>query len=218
MISFILTVLNRQDLVAQFFIESLTRQTKLCEVILVDNGSHNTTSRYLDFLASVDKEYGTKVIHNIENTGFGPGNNQGALEAKGDILVFTQPDVILHEDVVPSLKVLEPDILYGDKLYNYDTGWNKFGDVVVSYLGGHFISCTRETWFKIGGFDPIYAPADFEDVDLSYTAVKMGIRLEQLNLRMTHLGGATWSQFPDRLEVTNRNRIKFAQKWGFNAR
>lgn len=213
MISFILPILNRQDLVAQFFAESIPWQTKPHEVIIVDNGSHFTTVRYLDFLASVDKEHRIRVIHNVENIGFGPGNNQGALVSKGDILVFTQTDVVIHEDVTSMLELLKSDILYGDKLYDYDTGWNKFGDVIVPYLGGYFITCTRETWFKIGGFDPIYVPADFEDVDLSYTTVKMGIQLKQLSMRMTHRSGGTWSQFPNRNEVTLKNRALFAKKW-----
>ena len=213
MISFMITVLNRPDNLIKFF-QTMPHQSQRHEWIIIDNGSEDFTKQVEYWLQGQFPN--VKLIENDENRGFGPANNQGAELAQGNILVFTQPDVEFHGDVT---KYLEPDVLFTDYLYghqllNYDTGWNRFGERVISYLTGYFLACDAPTWARLGGFDPTYWPADFEDVDLSYTAVQKGIRLQTLDVPISHAHfGSTWSQFPNREEVTRRNRKLFAQKW-----
>jgi GT2 family glycosyltransferase len=215
MISFILTVYNRQDLLSSFF-ERMPKQTIEHEWIIVDNGSGAATRQLEYWLQS---QYpNVTIISNETNTGFGPANNQGVAHAKYDTLVLTQPDVTFHGDVSKYVGGnLYDYILYGHQLLNYDTGWNRFGDLVVPYLTGYFLACTRPTWNTIGGFDPIYWPADFEDVDLSYTAVLKNITLKQIDVPISHAHfGSTWSQFDDREKYTRVNRARFALKWNLS--
>lgn len=212
MISFILTVLNRPDNLSRFF-EQMYPQSRPHEWIIVDNGSEERTVMLERWLR--DQYPKLILIENYKNEGFGPGNNIGAEHANGDIFVFTQPDVMFLGDVTKYLDgCLYDNILYGHQLLSYDTGWNRFGSVVVSYLTGYFLSCTRNTWSTLGGFDPIYYPADFEDVDLSYCATQKGMTLRTVDVPISHHAfGSTWSQFKNREETTRRNRSLFAQKW-----
>ena len=211
MISFILTVLNRPDMLSRFF-QILPQQSMDHEWILVDNASEKTTRQLEVWLR--DNIPNVRVIENYRNEGFGMGNNIGASDSCGDVLVFTQPDVVFNGDVTVHL-ALHDGTLYGHQYLNLDTGWNRFGNIVIPYLTGYFLACTRGTWNTLGGFDPIYYPADFEDVDLSYSAVRKGMSLVSLDVPISHAQfGSTWSQFSDRESVTRMNRSKFARKWG----
>jgi GT2 family glycosyltransferase len=183
------------------------------EFVVVDNGSNGQTVEVLKRLSAVP-QLPLKLILNIGNKGFGPGNNQGVEASMGSVLIITQPDVILKEDVAEKAREANDYFLYGPQLNDYDTGWNRFGTTIVPYLNGHFLVCTRKTWDVIGGFDSRYYPTDFEDVDLSYTAVQKGVELVQTPYNVMHLSSGSWSLRSDRLQVTRNNRKVFAQKWG----
>jgi glycosyltransferase involved in cell wall biosynthesis len=216
-ISFIVPVLNKPALVIDF----LKGLTVHCvrygtyEVVFVDNGSDDLTYRALEGLKQRFAPC-VEVVHNERNEGFGPANNKGAEYARGDVLVFTQPDVTFHGDVIEPLQQVKNGYLYGARLLDRDTGWNRFGKTVVPYLEGWFLCCTATSWNEVGGFDPRYVPADFEDVDLSWHWVQKGHALIQLNLPVSHdhMGASAWSQFTGREQVTIRNRDLFAEKWG----
>ena len=212
MISFILTVLNRPDMLTHFF-QKLPFQSGEYEFVLVDNASDAPTKQVEFWLQNTFKN--VLLVENSRNEGFGPGNNTGAEIANGDILVFTQPDVEFHGDVTKMVSEVVDGILYGHQLLDYDTGWNRFGNIIVPYLTGYFLACTKHTWKVLGGFDPRYYPADFEDVDLSFTAIHNGLGLKEIDVPVTHDHfGSTWAQFSNREETTKRNRGLFAQKWG----
>jgi len=218
-ISFILTVFNKGELTNRFFLQKAS-QLLIHEFIIVDNGSRKATVGVLNYLS---KQFdNVRVINNKENLGFGVANNIGAGHAHGDILVFTQPDVRFEGDVTKLLSESVVDgNLYGHVLYDHDTGWNVFQKsgqkVTVPYLAGYFLACTPNTWKELGGFDPIYWPADFEDVDLSYTATQKGIELVTLPFMIFHHNfGSTWAQFDDRVDYTIKNRRKFMHKWEFD--
>lgn len=215
MISFVLTVLNRPDMLVKFF-EYMPKQSAEHEWVLVDNHSETATKQLEYWL--VDHYKNLTLIENDKNEGFGVGNNIGVQASKGDTIVLTQPDVVFKGDVTVYLQGLLHGYLYGHQLLPYDTGWNRFGDTVVPYLTGYFLAFTRETWDQLGGFDPIYYPADYEDVDLSYTATRCGMPLKTLDVPISHNNfGSTWAQFNNREETTKANRKKFALKWGFAA-
>jgi O-antigen biosynthesis protein len=218
LISFIVPVLNGPGLTLEF-LQNLTAQNcgygEKYEVIFVDNGSNQATQNVLAMLQNHNPDC-VRIVRNETNEGFGPANNIGSAYARGNVLVFTQTDVVFSGDTVTLLESVEDLTLYGSRLLSHDTGWNKFGSVVVPYLEGWFLACTRKTWDILEGFDPIYVPADFEDVDLSYTAILKGVLLQQLPLpvRHDHMGKAGWSQFTEREKVTIQHRELFRQKWG----
>src|SRR5271157_3134470 len=66
------------------------------EVIFVDNAS---TDKSLDFVSEVfAKNKFLKIIRNSKNLGFGPGNNVGFEQAKGDYIVFLNNDTSVDSD------------------------------------------------------------------------------------------------------------------------
>ena len=210
MVSIIVVTYGRPDLIAKF-LGNLPVMAHPHELVIVDNKPDEAVRRVLEGFAM---HRPVQLVFNSENVGFGPACNQGAILAQYGTLVFTQPDVTVLEDITKKVQDLEDNVLYGARLLSGNTGWNKFGDVIVPYLEGYFIACTRTTWTSIGGFDPEIVPADFEDVDLSYTAAQKGVQLKQLDVQVVHRPGGHWNGDPQRRTITKSNRAYFAHKHG----
>lgn len=82
-------------------VESILRQTfKNLEIILVDDGSQDSSSRMCDQFAEVDKRI--KVIHK-ENGGASEARNVGVECAKGNYLVFVDSDDWITDTMVERL-------------------------------------------------------------------------------------------------------------------
>ena len=90
-----------------------------------------------------------------------------------------------------------------------------FRSTIFPYGNGWYLACIPEVWKNIGGFDLRYGKYDFEDVDISATAMLLGYNIVALNSKhLRHLGGATISALNvDRSLQTNKNRLLFEEKW-----
>ena len=73
----------------------------------------------------------------------------------------------------------------------------------------------KEHWEELGYFDERYAPHDFEDVDLSTTALSKGFNLAQIvpETVVEHIGAQSIGYGDERSELTKKNREKFREKW-----
>ncbi len=80
-------------------------------------------------------------------------------------------------------------------------------------LTGGFCAFRRAGFEQLGGFDPIFAPYYWEDVDLSYRARKRGWRvLYEPRIQVHHMGQATTRRHRTpwrRAIVIERNRLLF---------
>lgn len=206
------------DLTAQFLQHNwgLYQSRPGVEFVVVDNASGDGTPAVLDRFRGT---MGDRLVvhHNQFNAGFGPGHNQGAALARGDVLVFLSNDVIPMGDyVTPIERALaeEPGALVGPELLRHDTGWNTFNGQTIAYLAGWCVACRRDTWQALGGWDERYVPCDYEDIDLSYTARQKGIPLVQVPLPLRHLFGQSAASLDGgRAAITQRSRAAFMQKW-----
>jgi len=85
----------------KFFLEhclhSVQKATKSlrAEIIVVDNASSDGSMEYL-----LDKFPQVNFIDNPKNIGFAKANNQALREAKGEYILFLNPDTIVPEDCV----------------------------------------------------------------------------------------------------------------------
>ena len=109
-------------------------------------------------------------------------------------------DVRIHGKFVSQIKEIvtnSPKSLVGGVLYSKDTGWNKFGDKIFPYLEGWLLATTVGNWKELGYFDERFSPCDFEDVDLSTTALSLGYELVPLNNPgLVHMGAGTLGYNP----------------------
>ena len=216
MISIITPVWNRSDLTAKYLLahSMIYQNPQDIEWIIVDNGSTDGTEGILDYWQGIMGKP-LKVLTNKENKGFSIACNQGARKARGNVLVFLNNDVNIIGDYITIIeRTLIDKQIIGPQLITTDTGWNVFDSQVISYIAGWCMTMTRSTYEYLGGFDERYSPADYEDMDLCYNALKQDFSLQAVRMPLQHLGEQTGNLLPDRRKITETNRVKFAEKWG----
>ncbi|OGH10398.1 MAG: hypothetical protein A2857_05245 [Candidatus Levybacteria bacterium RIFCSPHIGHO2_01_FULL_36_15] len=177
---------------------------KNVSLTLVDDGSeYNDFSNVRNFIENIKNKYNIeiKIFRHDKNKGFSYAVNKGVFASKAELVV------LLNTDVVPQKKFLDPVLkhfskekdLFGvgcmDKsieegdvvLRGRGIGvWEKGflthlkGDIDKSttlWVAGGSSTIRRDLFIKLGGFDVLYSPFYWEDIDLSYRAQKMGYKL-----------------------------------------
>lgn len=166
---------------------------KSCEVIVVDDASTDTS---VAFLKSTYPEI--TVIEQSRNLRFAQTCNAGVMHANGDVIV------LLNNDVVPDEDFLEPLIKPFIDLAVFAVGAAEITDLErpqdvsgkacgtfshgflthrrcedqesgpTLWASGGSGAFRKSVWTKLGGLDPLYAPAYDEDRDICYRAMKRG--------------------------------------------
>lgn len=220
-ISVIIPTYNKWTLTGQRLMELMHFcGDRIYEIVLIDDASVDKFL-CLDYWKANSP---WKIIfdRNMHNQGFGFSMNSGANRATGDILVFLSNDVEIKRDFTIELFkwikdsiVANRPILVGAEFLYHDTGWNVIDGMTIPYLNGWFLSCHRNVWKTLGGFDHnLYGISDYEDLDLSLTAVDNDIMLVQLkNHGFRHLGAQSFGYNETRLARTKSNQNHFIQKW-----
>ncbi|MGH8589673.1 MAG: glycoside hydrolase family 99-like domain-containing protein [Gammaproteobacteria bacterium] len=185
------------------------------ELIIVDDASPDGSGPELQRLS------GVRVIALTENVGFVHACNRGAAEARGRYLVFLNNDTevqpawldALHQTFADhpraglvGARLIHPDgtLQEAGSLIFRDASAMNFGrgddperpeyNVVrdVDYCSGACVMLPTELFRQLGGFDPRYAPAYYEDGDLAFRVREAGLRvLYQPACRVRHLEGGT---------------------------
>ncbi len=209
------------------------------EIIVIDDCSPEPASDALSVVT------GIKVIRNERNLGFLASCNFGATLATGEFLVILNNDLILTGDWLRQMNAVWqqfPDTgLVGAKLIYPDGRLQEAGGIVwrdgsawnvgrdddadkpeynyvreVDYCSGACLLLRREFWIAVGGFDPTFMPAYYEDVDLAFRVREAGKRVfYQPHAVVVHFegqsSGTDLSRGIKRHQVVNQKA--FAGRW-----
>jgi GT2 family glycosyltransferase/glycosyltransferase involved in cell wall biosynthesis len=169
------------------------------EVIVVDDASTDGSTQFLrDYFPKV------KIISLSTNQGFVKACNKGVSSSKNRIVILLNSDIIVEEDFISylveyfsdsSIFAVQPKILTWDResinaginMGRMERGyiriWNEAetrNTNIVDhrapnlYAIGGAMAFDKEKWEFLGGFDDLYYPFCWEDIDISYRAWKMG--------------------------------------------
>lgn len=189
---------------------------------------------------------GINFIRNEKNLGFLLSCNRAAGLAKGRYLYMLNNDTELCAGAIDSLvnvlkthpkagmvgsKLIYPDGSLqeaGGILWSDGSGWNfgRNGDASqpqfnylreVDYCSGASIMIARDLFESLGGFDPVYAPAYFEDSDLAMRLRAKGLKVLYVpqSVVVHHEGkshGTDTTKGVKAYQVTNRET--FIDRWG----
>lgn len=218
-VSFVIPYFNHWELTHQalFGLYQFCR-ADIDEVVAVNDGSTDVEAHTGISWWKQNKMLPIRILEMEENVGFLRASNAGIRRASGDIIVLMSNDVVIQENISVKIKNQVRDMhpcLIGGKLYEGDTGWNKFRSKIFPYLEGWLLAASREVWDGLGmGFDERFAPNDYEDIDLSTTARNKNVALVSLEgSKITHLSGRSLGYSPEREALTLKNKSKFEEKW-----
>jgi GT2 family glycosyltransferase/glycosyltransferase involved in cell wall biosynthesis len=213
--------------------------TERFEVIVVDDCSTDETAEAIPSIP------GIVYLRNENNSGFVVSCNRGAEKARGKYLVFLNNDTLVRvgwlnalldtfteepEAGIVGSKLLYPDGRLqeaGGIIWQDASGWNygKFDDPQrpefnylreVDYCSAAVLMIPKALFDSVGGFDPRYAPAYYEDTDLAFKVRRTGYKvLYQPLSEVIHYEGATGGTD---LSIGTKqhqdiNRLVFAEAW-----
>lgn len=123
LVSVIIPVYNVEKYVKKA-INSVIQQTyKNIEILLVDDGSTDSSSRICDDLASEDSRI---TVYHSENRGVSAARNDGIEKASGDWLMFVDADDWIDDDAIERLLnaegIEDADIILGTYLWYFNGG------------------------------------------------------------------------------------------------
>jgi len=196
------------------------------EIIVADDASQDKSC---DFVKDLQKKYPQlKLIARTKNFGFGHNSNDAVNQAKGDLVVLLNSDILPHPNYIKNtLKHFDNPNVFGVGFAelgheNYARIFWKSGylqhepgtDIkkthISAWVSGGSSIIRKDLFQKLGGFDAVYAPFYSEDLDLGYRAWKSGYTLlwEPKSI-VEHNHESTMSKFSKNLlnYVKERNRL-----------
>jgi O-antigen biosynthesis protein len=210
------------------------------EVIVVDDASPD------DSVATLTQIDGLRVQRNEKNLGFIGSCNAGVLAARGEFLLFLNNDTQVTSGWLDALLKCFAERsdcgIAGSKLVYPDGRLQEAGGLVfsdgscwtvgrfesrdapgflyrreVDYVSGASLLVRREVFDAAGGFDALYTPAYYEDVDLAFAVRKLGLKVYyEPTSTVIHCegisSGTDLGSGVKQHQVVNQTR--FAEKWG----
>ncbi|QNP41275.1 glycosyltransferase [Lysobacter solisilvae (ex Woo and Kim 2020)] len=209
------------------------------EIIVVDDGSSDDTPHVLP---RIDR---LRYHRRAANGGFIATCNDGLALARGDYVVFLNNDTVPQPGWLDALLrtfsehsgagVVGAQLLYPDGRLQESGAvvWNdgsadKLGHLHaadepafnyvrrVDYVSGAALAMPRALCVELGGFDPSYSPAFYEDTDLAMRVRAAGLHvLVQPASWVVHVQGVTTGTDERRgiKSFQPRNRQRFAERW-----
>lgn len=170
------------------------------EILVGDDASPDQSEHYLKSLG------GIHYVRHAHNLGFIGNCNTMARLAKGRFIVMLNNDTRVAEgwldELIGSFDLFPKAGLIGSKLYYPDGRLQEAGGIVwqdgsawnygrqddpnrpaytyarqVDYVSGAAIAIPLSLWASLGGFDPIYKPAYYEDTDIAFRIRALGLEV-----------------------------------------
>ncbi len=212
------------------------------EVVVVDNGS--SAERYAMLRRLLPPA--ARLLRLDMNRFFGEGNNLGAAAARGETLMFVNNDAFVDARTIETLRAalaqrddcgaVGPRFIYPDgRIQEAGATVSPCGIAVqrgkflspsvdiyrvtepVDYVSAACVMLRRETFDEVGGFDPIWEPAYYEDADLGLKIAVAGKRVYYCpSATVMHVENTTAGdeQLALRMEgIVEVNREKFVSRW-----
>lgn len=225
------------------FVAEAMSSFKDSKITIIDDFSSDREQENLEnFINEFNKTSKTtvKLLKNKKNYGFASAVDNGAFASNADLLVLLNTDVVPEKNfLIPILnhfvsneklfgvgcmdKSIENNkiILRGRGLGSFKKGivQHSKGDVGNSstfWISGGSCVVKREIFIKLGGFDTIYNPFYWEDIDLSYRAVKSGYDIlfeKESVVEHRHSEGSIKKHYSDKKIKTVAYRNQFIFLW-----
>jgi GT2 family glycosyltransferase len=191
-ISVIVTNWNGISLLKKYFEKVVIASSEAGEIIFTDDASEDDS---VSFIRTLQKKYPQiKIISHRNNQGFGKNSNDAVKKASGELVVLLNSDIDPHPGYITNcLHHFNDPKVFGVgfseyKHENYGKVFWKNGYIQIepgfslkthisAWLSGGSSIIRRSEFLRLGGFDEVYQPFYFEDLDLGLRAWRSGYKL-----------------------------------------
>jgi GT2 family glycosyltransferase len=159
------------------------------EIILVDDASTDGTYEYVhEHFPEI------KVIRHSSNLRFPISANDGIAAASGEVIILLNQDVTPESNLLASViphfqneKIFA--VTFNEKSRSWaraklDSGFIEFTNGKLDehqhlsfWASGGSAAFRKKMWVSLGGFDPVFTPGYYEDLDLGYRSYKRGLKI-----------------------------------------
>jgi GT2 family glycosyltransferase len=176
---------------------------KGCEIIVVNDypkvSLKKDLHKFKNNLGQLKKDVRLILLENKKNVGFGESVNNGVRKSKRELIMLLNNDVeLLDDNYKKAINHLRKDknlfaisfaqkekngsIIGKNRIYWYKGLFlhSKVKDLIYginAWLEGGASIVDKKKFLNIGGFDSLYSPFYWEDVDLSYRVYKHGWKI-----------------------------------------
>jgi len=185
--SVIIPAYNAQKTMAQCLESMLAQTFNGYEIIVIDDGSTDST-------LGIAESFGKVRIARQKHAGPAVGRNNGAKEAKGEIIIFVDSDCIADKNWLDEMlapfgnkevagvqgiyKCRQKELIARMTQLEIEERYikmakSKFIDFIGSYSAGY----RRKVFEEMHGFDTSFPMASGEDTDLSFRIQKAGYKM-----------------------------------------
>jgi len=159
------------------------------ELIIVDDFSEDDSVSFLE-----EKYPQIKLIKHQKNLGFAASCNDGVKNAKSEVVVLLNSDVVPEKECLKAVLPLFEDpkvfavsfnesqwswakIFWKNGFVEHEPGLKTDKTHITAWASGGSSAFRKSIWEELEGFDNLYHPFYWEDVDLSYRAWKRGYKV-----------------------------------------
>jgi len=183
-VSVIIPAYNAETTLAECIEACLAQTYPDTEVIVVDDGSTDATSR-------IARGFPVHYVRQ-DNRGPAAARNRGAVVAKGAVLAFTDADCVPEPDWLERLLgrfkegvvavggtygIANPEAPLAKMIHAEIALRHDRFEADIDFLGSFNVAYRREAFDAVGGFDERFSRASAEDNDLAYRLHDAGGRL-----------------------------------------
>jgi len=148
------------------------------EIIVVNDGSSDSTKEYLETLSTK-----IKVINNLQNLGISGARNVGIKNSTNNILIFLDDDCVPTKDWLQNLlkpfKNKEVGFCFAPTFFvnkNYKGYFPERCVNVLNWPGAGNFACRKDILDKFGGFNASFDLFHNEDTELAVRLVANGVK------------------------------------------
>jgi dolichyl-phosphate beta-glucosyltransferase len=208
-----------------YLIDNLELTKKTFEIIIVDDGSNDEEK-----LKEIIKKNQLIYLANKQNFGKGEALRKGFNAAKGDIQIFTDPDIPYtfeaFRQIIQHLSSHEADLVIGNRLAHNSVYYHKIGLIrrwgsrfMSFFLGTLVTSGYYDTQCGIKGFTKQAAEKIFDwtsikrfaiDTEIIYLALKFRYSIKKIPVQLRSSDGNTVKVLSDGIRfIKDLYHIKF---------
>ena len=158
----------------------------LNQVIIVEDGGSDDTPQFLE-----ENYPDIKLLINKQNKGFSKSVNRAVSKSNADFIVLLNNDVEPYKDYLENaFKYFEDDKVFAVNFHEKQSSWpkvswkngklqytqgeDKKNPRLCAWPSGGSTVLRMSIWRELGGFNEIYSPGYWEDIDLGWRAWKAG--------------------------------------------